>query len=195
MITNFKIFENNEQDLKTIFDDLNRGNQIDYDLIDKYIEDGNDIDVVFQGNTLLTLACITNNDVVVDTLIKADADLNLTDENYKTPPLLYTASNGYVDLTLKLIKAGADINSTDNEGVTPLIAAAQVYSQFRTIKILLDAEADFTVDDSGKCFFDYIFSNLNSFSKLKTEVDDLIKEYPNYYKKYLILNKKRDFNL
>lgn len=104
------------------------------------------------GVNLLTYACVNcphnNIEKVVEALINSGVDVNLPDENGKTP-LMESSENSRIKSTNKvielLIKNGANINAQDKNGFTPLIYAVQssnTTSTENTVKILLNSGAN-----------------------------------------------------
>ena len=92
------------------------------------------------------MAATIGNIEIVKALIKADADVNQSD-NEGTTPLHVAASKGYKDLVKALIGADADVNQSDNEGTTPLhVAASKGYKDL--VKALIGADADVNQSDN-----------------------------------------------
>jgi len=110
------------------------------------------------GNTLLQNAIINKKPTtVIETLIKAGADIETLNNNKETP--LFTAVQAgepaYIQL---LIEAGAELNIFNNEGQTPLIAAATRKNKKEDIiKLLLDSGADASIKDRDrKAAWEYV---------------------------------------
>lgn len=76
------------------------------------------------GNTALIFAAFQGHDVIVDELIKANADLNIQGQNGNNTALLWAAYRGHDSIVDKLIKAGADLDIQNEYGYNALMMAA-----------------------------------------------------------------------
>lgn len=91
----------------------------------------------------LHYAVVRSNARLAQALIMRKADLNLRDQEGRTP--LYEAASRNVANCLKLlINAGADINIPDHFGITPLVAAAAENHE-NSIDLLLDFTAQYAL--------------------------------------------------
>ena len=85
------------------------------------------------GGTILHVACQKGDETLVQKLLEAGVDPNVTDKFDTTPLSVRTGSGGTIlhvacekgeiDLVQKLLEAGADPNVTDEFGFTPLMRA------------------------------------------------------------------------
>ncbi len=100
----------------------------------------------FKGDTLLHLAVASGNDRLIKLLIKEKADINITDNNNRTPLHLAVAS-GNDRLIKLLIKEKADINIIDNNKRTPLHLAI-LTEQVNLIELLILNGADLRMIDN-----------------------------------------------
>lgn len=73
-------------------------------------------------------------------LVKAGANLNVQQKNFKGGPLQYAAARGHDKVVKFLIKNGAKIDAVDKYGRTPLMWAAMKGKKIE-INMLLDAGA------------------------------------------------------
>ena len=92
------------------------------------------------------LAMEKENPELIKDLIKAGIDLNITNEEGRTP-LMMLALVGKNELVEAFIEAGADINKQDSLGQTALMLAIDKYPYPETVKILVKAGADFSIQD------------------------------------------------
>ncbi len=76
------------------------------------------------------------NPVVLKTLLKAGANVNISDEN-KLTPLHAACQFGYIEDVLLLLEHNAHINATDEYGQTPLITALE-HSNFEAARLLVE---------------------------------------------------------
>lgn len=77
----------------------------------------------------------------VTRLVKAGADVNVTQQKYRGTPLQYAAARGHDKIVRLLIKSGAKIDAADTNGRTPLVWAAMKGKKIE-INLLLDAGAN-----------------------------------------------------
>lgn len=112
----------------------------------------------FDGSNLLCLASGSGCVKVVELLIEKDANVNIRDNEGKTPlhlAVIIPGQNTYIAKVL--LNKGAEINIQDNEGKTPLhLAASYVVSSFlgtqetkdENVKMLLDRGAEVNIQDN-----------------------------------------------
>lgn len=77
-----------------------------------------------RGESALTLACMQENDEIVERLIIAKANVNEVDHQQRTPLLKSARHNSQSKIIKLLLKHGAKPDVTDAEGNTPLHFAA-----------------------------------------------------------------------
>eukprot|EP01098_Paradermamoeba_levis_P010044 TRINITY_DN4206_c0_g2_i1.p1 TRINITY_DN4206_c0_g2~~TRINITY_DN4206_c0_g2_i1.p1 ORF type:complete len:335 (-),score=77.75 TRINITY_DN4206_c0_g2_i1:323-1327(-) len=102
-----------------------------------------------EGQTLLLLASLYNNQPMVKMLIDHGVDVNIPDRSGMTA-LQHAVNHGNLDLSTLLVKHGAEINVKNPDGDSnPLIIAINQENE-RLIELLLEAGADVnTVDKNG----------------------------------------------
>ncbi|XP_069140875.1 serine/threonine-protein phosphatase 6 regulatory ankyrin repeat subunit B-like [Argopecten irradians] len=104
-----------------------------------------------KDSTTPLLAAVSLNHVeVTQILLKAGADINLTDRN-GCSPLYKAAFHGRPVLIDMLLEAGADINKADKEGQSPLYICVQnaiVHSSYAAVRCLLKAGAAIHLSDN-----------------------------------------------
>ena len=102
----------------------------------KYIKNKQNINIKskIDGKTALMNAAINNFLIVVDTLIKAGADVNLQDPGGRTA-LMMASTNKIIDL---LLKSGADVNILNNDNQTIIFEFLGFYSSSETLIMLLE---------------------------------------------------------
>ena len=104
-----------------------------------YIKHGEDVNQKDkEGNTLLLIAADKGYTKIVESLIKAGADVN-KDRN-KWTPLLAAACKEYEDIIEILIDAKADVNAESNDGWTALMLVSKS-GNVRIARILVEAGA------------------------------------------------------
>jgi len=94
------------------------------------------------GRSGLHHACIQNEEVLVELLLKFKAQVAPADNDGWTP-LHFAARNHQVGIAQKLLQAGAPVDATDAHGNTPLFRAVfESKGRGEMIKFLLEAGAD-----------------------------------------------------
>ena len=86
------------------------------------------------GCTALRHAAVRNHADAVEVLIDAGADIEVKDEEGRSP-LLVSNCLGHLDIAIMLVKAGADVCVTDNKGRT-CFALASYYGHTETVRYL-----------------------------------------------------------
>ncbi|EEA24133.1 ankyrin repeat domain protein, putative [Talaromyces marneffei ATCC 18224] len=113
------------------------------------------------GATALHYAAENGHEAVVKLLLESGADLNIQDQNERTPngaqvdrkdglgrtTLSLIAMGGLEDLITIVVEKGADINSPDSNGWTPLWRASLNGSE-RMLQLLIEKGADTEAQDS-----------------------------------------------
>ena len=94
----------------------------------------------FEGETALHIVTRKKSMNWLLTLLKYDAETNVTDRDGETPLLIATQQR-WVEGAERLIRSGADVNTANSAGETPLIRAV-LLRQPRLIKLLLESGAD-----------------------------------------------------
>jgi len=117
---------------------------------------------------------------LIEKEIKDGVDLNIKDK-YNRTVLLY--STRYSEICKLLIDAGSDVDAQDVYNNTALILSAYHHHRFETLKLLIEAGADWNLKNDDN---DDFLSYLNMYKKNK-----IIKLYPEQYEEYLI---KKRFN-
>ena len=97
------------------------------------------------GSTALSWATYGDDEVAVDLLIRAGADVNAASDFYNVTPLALACSNGNSNIVTKLLTAGADPNIAKRSGETPLMACANTGAEKGVLALLKHgANADAT---------------------------------------------------
>ncbi|NEU64753.1 ankyrin repeat domain-containing protein [Paenibacillus sp. ALJ109b] len=97
----------------------------DTESIEKWIQEGANINAQDQSGRTPVMIATYNNDLASATmLIGAGADVNVQDD-MKNNPFLYAGAEGYLDILKLTIEAGADPAITNRYGGTALIPASE----------------------------------------------------------------------
>ena len=211
MITNFKIFESNNN--QEFFDLLcNEAECEDYhrdyksaniDLIKKYIfEKKVDINgIVKSGNdynytplTKMISLCdyphYCYSEKIALFLIDIGADVNIA-PMYKITPLMWATRLGEVQIVKKLIKNGARLDDQNYEGDTAFMRGINSSNgmQTNTIEELIKAGADWFIENKkGECPWELL--------KIYTTYMKRISElYPEQYNNALMIKNAQKYNL
>lgn len=127
--------------------------------IEKYLNDGGNINIEVDGRTLLELAVSASSAEIVNILIKAGANVKAGN------PLIYAANPEIIDA---LIKAGAETNITFPNGKTPIM-----YAILYDNKVLIDALLKVGVKlPEDKLFWAEVAIEKGDLSFLKKLIDD-----------------------
>lgn len=125
----------------------------------KYVYEGANVNIrLSEGkDTPLLKCCRTNYPETVIMLIKAGADVNLTN-NYGTTPLMSAARHNCKDILKMLLWMGADVNKRCKDGDTALISAYR-HTSVTACDILIDYQANLTSKNvEGESMFTFINS-------------------------------------
>lgn len=132
-----------------------------YQSLRKLIKAGADVNHSSKKGVTALLAASQNNctSCIYD-LVKAGANVNVTDPESGFTPLLFAAVNGSSIAIRTLVDAGAEVNVQGKaEGLTPLIASVPVSHDTTNVLILLNAGANpnITMNDgrSADDFLEY----------------------------------------
>ena len=145
----------------------------DINQLQKYIDDGADVN--FQEddeqNTALHVASTNGHLNIVNALINAGANVNLTNSDNETP-LFIAVANDHLDIVNILIRTNANVNIRDVQGETPLSTAA-LLGELEVVKILLEAGADMNEkNNNGETALDLA-------KQLKhNDVENFLRSYP-----------------
>lgn len=120
--------------------------EINFQLVDKFIEDYGIDSLDRDGRSLIFSAITQKKDKLVQYLIDRGSFINLQDKEGFSP-LHFTVIQDNPNLTRLLIESGADLNLQDKWGNTPLLRAAmtKLKNQETLIKILIDKGADTSI--------------------------------------------------
>ena len=96
------------------------------------------------GYTPLQMACLNSNIAVVKLLLKRGANINVNDDEEKTPLHYACMKGGNLVITQLLLDAGADINIKDKNGFTPLHLACKVsiFNKLDVVRLLIQRGAN-----------------------------------------------------
>ena len=128
------------------------------DGVKKLIESGAKINAVDKkdGNTALMLAAYNARYDIVETLLAADASVDIRNNSGNTAlifalwcPADKQDCSGSAKVVNVLIKAGADVNAKNNTNYTPLMAAVSQKNNASIVSSLLSAGADVTAKNKS----------------------------------------------
>lgn len=100
---------------------------------------------------------------IIETLIKAGADVNAKTNGGATALMVAAANNQNPEIIKALINAGADVNAKTNDSWTVLMRAAEYNENAEVVKILIDAGADVNAktNDGGTALMAAAIKNTN----------------------------------
>jgi len=134
----------------------------------------------------LISAAVCNDLQEVKKLIRSGTNLDLQD-NYGSTALILASYNNYIEIVKELIKAGANVDLQDVEGNTALIWTS--YNNYiEIVKELIKAGADWNIkdNDNNNDFLDYLEPK---------DKKQIIEEFPEEYKNYLMKKDAEKYNL
>jgi len=139
------------------------------------------------NDKLIDAIYFDNKVIKVKKLIESGADINYIDtSNDNMTPLMVSIVRNRIEITKYLIENGADINSQDVDGKTPLMYAGSMNS-FEMVQLLIEAGVDWNIkDDNGDDFFELLDDEM---------IKDVIENYPDEYKDYLMKKEAEKYNL
>ncbi|KAH8690778.1 ankyrin repeat-containing domain protein [Talaromyces proteolyticus] len=89
-------------------------------------------------STTLGLAAVKGNDVIIDLLLAAGADVNHeSSERYYIPPLVLAVANGHKSVTKRLLEEGADVARGDATRDKTLVQRALARDDLELCRILM----------------------------------------------------------
>ncbi|MFQ5982704.1 MAG: ankyrin repeat domain-containing protein [Woeseiaceae bacterium] len=100
------------------------------------------------GSTALSWAVYREDEIAVELLIRAGADVNAATDFHNVTPLSLACSNGNSHIVEKLLEAGADPNVAKRSGETPLMTCANSGAA-AGVKALLKRGADVNAKESN----------------------------------------------
>ena len=132
-----------------------------------------------KGNSALHYSCNEGNLKIVEILLKANCDTNITNKEKKTP-LHLSAEKGFFDISKKLIENGASLNSLDLKKNSPIHYAC-MFNHVELVKYFLtklpkvdikNAKGKMPKDltnnkDIKEALDEYMKKNINSYSKIR----------------------------
>lgn len=123
-----------------------------------FLDQGNDINGLYSGYTLLESAIIHHKPELVKLLIEKQANVDQVNNNFT--PLLFSVYFGSMHRSAEIIELllanGANIDFQDPSGNTPLLLACKL-NFGPAAKILFEHGADVTLtDNQGHDFFHYV---------------------------------------
>ena len=122
---------------------------LEVETIQLLLERGADPNSNLRGTPILYKVAEMGLADIARALIKAGADINMKNEDGRTP-LIIATSYSHTGTVRVLIEAGVDVNMSDNEGKTALMWARAVCQGCSDIvKMLLEAGADVNVQDKA----------------------------------------------
>ena len=139
------------------------------------------------NDKLIDAIYFDNKVIKVKKLIESGADINYIDtSNDNMTPLMVSIVRNRIEITKYLIENGADTNSQDVDGKTPLMYAGSMNS-FEMVQLLIEAGVDWNIkDDNGDDFFELLDDEM---------IKDVIENYPDEYKDYLMKKEAEKYNL
>lgn len=120
--------------------------EVSKDLLTQRLEAGDMTTPDEQGRTPLMLAAVTGELEVVEMVLEAKPNVNVTTPAGATA-MHYAAAFGHIDIARTILRAGAETNPIDIQGRTPLWAAAQ-QGHVDMVKLLAGRGADVNHPDS-----------------------------------------------
>lgn len=152
----------------------------DMRIIDFLIQTGIDINIKNKyERTALHLAASAQKPNTIKVLIQAGADINAKTNDGDTP--LIVAVNTLVakyETAEQLVKLGANLNLQNKKGMTALMGACKKVTIDSIIKLLLDFNADATLEDeTGRTALEYLDSNKSKYireSLIRKRLKDMV---------------------
>ena len=112
------------------------------DIAQILLGEGCDINITnLTGHSPLHYAVVNGNTTLVDSFLRAGADVNSPTRIKNTLPVHLATAYGFSDILELLIRFGADINFLDRKGRSPLILAAE-RAQMDVLRVLLHSNVN-----------------------------------------------------
>ncbi|XP_065924183.1 serine/threonine-protein phosphatase 6 regulatory ankyrin repeat subunit C isoform X6 [Magallana gigas] len=144
----------------------------DNNVIETRVDAGAVVNFQTFNKTALVVACYEGHFSIVETLIKAGADVNLTGKNGQYTPLIAACEKNDLKTVNVLIRAGADVNLIGKCGeYTPLIGAC-VAGHLDVVNVFINAGAGVNLQSNDRDYTPLIAACMNNHLNL---VDVLTK--------------------
>ncbi len=115
-----------------------------------------EVSMISRSNTLLHIAAAGNHVPVVELLIKAGANIDMSNCCGRTPLMLGLKG---LFVTKMLLAAGANVNLRDKQGLTALLLAIEGGAPVAVVTMLLEKGSDHCIcDNSGLSFLHKVYS-------------------------------------
>ncbi|KAH8122253.1 ankyrin repeat-containing domain protein [Trichoderma asperelloides] len=113
------------------------------EVLDVLLRSGVDVNVQFQGSSVLHSATVNGHVANIRKLLEYKATVDTIDDNRQTPLHLAAEANqtGVVEV---LLQAGSDINALDEDSQTPVFIAAY-HGSVESLKMLLQHKPDISI--------------------------------------------------
>lgn len=112
----------------------------DIDLLNYFLDQGADTEVICLFGSMLGNACFYNNTEAIRLLLERGCNVNETGVRYGWP-LITCISNGNVEAVKMLLEYGADLFTATNGEGTALMSAVR-HGQFECVQLLVEHGAD-----------------------------------------------------
>jgi len=137
------------------------------------------------------LTAVSEEDIyLIKDIINSGFDINTKDSHDRNILNIiareYTSHYNY-DIIKIVIDAGVDVDNVDSSGDTPLTFVAYEPTDIKFVKMLIEADADWYIDDYDEHdFFEYLDYRYKN---------EIAREYPEKHQEYLMKKDAEKYNL